>query len=565
METAAAAAPLAKDQASPPSASPSPDAPSPTDRPAYDVSLGFLRPILESVCSPDFRFTFAKVDSSGFDLDSLLRYPSLLDRNGGAKLEHIRAAQAQQRNQELARKVAQAAGRAEAEGVFGSGSLQLGGEPEVRQIGDGVAGMEPTELGSRDQQRQPIQPPSQHPLAGMNSADAAFGTGYPSMNSLSNFVLNGRGLGPSQTSQHHMLTKANAQPSTGIFERYPGVLAAAQQQPTETFRPAQHQQQQQHHHQHQLQHQHQHHHQHHQHQHHQHQHQHQQHHQHQHQHQHQLTAQSHARQASRFSFANDTGSATATVKPVANARFMAQQASMLPSSAGNNTHMTQGHHAQHHLGNQMYGSSIPIPPPGLKSATGIPVTGGSLFGQGQGLGGTFAGAPGFGNANLGHVEDKSDMLREMLRARGAATAAAAAAAAAAAGIGAGQAADPGKREFTSPFLQQFPSDSVAASASGSPGVSPGPQSGVHRGRGQRQRIRQQQRQQKKGKRQRHADTSSGDGGGVADLADPSILHARMQQQSGNPGLGQGLYGADAHGQGGFNHVSAMYGGGIGRW
>lgn len=182
------------------------------------------------------------------------------------------------------------------------------------------------------------------------------------------------------------------------------------------------------------------------------------------------------------------------MKPVANARFMAQQASMLPSSAGNNTHMAQGHHTQHHLGNQMYGSSIPIPPPGLKSATATPVSGGGLFGQSQGLGGTFAGAPGFGNANVGHADDKSDMLREMLRARGAATAAAAAAAAAA-GIGGGQAADPGK----------------------------------------------------------------------LDLADPSILHARMQQQSGNPGLGQGLYGAGAHGQGGFNHVSAMYGGGIGRW
>jgi CCR4-NOT transcription complex subunit 4 len=47
-----------------------------------------------------------------------------------------------------------------------------------------------------------------------------------------------------------------------------------------------------------------------------------------------------------------------------------------------------------------------------------------------------------------------------------------------------------------------------------------------------------------------------------DLADPSILQARMHQVGANTTAGQALYGSQ--GQGGYNH-SMMYGGGFNRW
>jgi len=51
--------------------------------------------------------------------------------------------------------------------------------------------------------------------------------------------------------------------------------------------------------------------------------------------------------------------------------------------------------------------------------------------------------------------------------------------------------------------------------------------------------------------------------GKLDLADPSILQARMQhQQQSNAGVGQGLFGGQA--QGGYN-PSMMYGTGFTRW
>ncbi|KAM5350543.1 hypothetical protein ACJ41O_007048 [Fusarium nematophilum] len=155
--------------------------------------------------------------------------------------------------------------------------------------------------------------------------------------------------------------------------------------------------------------------------------------------------QGHNRQSSRFSFASDNPSSATNVKLAANPRIMAQQSSMMP-----NTFQSQGN-------NQFYGTSMPGPPPGLKS-TGTPP---SMFGQ-------FAGA-GFGGA----PKDNSNELLQSLIGRSRA--------------GNSQAHDTGK----------------------------------------------------------------------LDLADPSILQARMQHQSqGNAGVGQGLFGG-GQSQGGYNH-NMMY-------
>ncbi|CAG8973220.1 hypothetical protein HYALB_00006389 [Hymenoscyphus albidus] len=234
--------------------------------------------------------------------------------------------------------------------------------------------------------------------------------------------------------------------------------------------------------------------------------------------------QGHNRQSSRYSFADQAGANSSSIKPSANPKLMAQQSSMMPS-----TH-PQG-------GNQFYGTSIQGPPPGLKS-TGTPPIGG-MFGQGHSFGGSMAGS------SFGAKESNNDMLRDMLRGRGNVG-------------GGGQPHDAGKREFMFPsFLQQYPSaSSTPAPALGLLASLYGPQTGAFHDFSQKQK--------KKGKKHRHANTSSSGGGGLVDLADPSILQARIQhQQQSNAGVGQGLFGGQA--QGGYNPM--MYGGGAGfaRW
>jgi CCR4-NOT transcription complex subunit 4 len=227
--------------------------------------------------------------------------------------------------------------------------------------------------------------------------------------------------------------------------------------------------------------------------------------------------QGHNRQSSRYNFSNDSSSGSSAIKPSANAKIMAQQSSMMPN---------------HQASNQFYGSSIPGPPPGLKS-TGTPPIGG-MFGQGHAFGGSMG-------TGFGIKENNNDMLRDMLRGRG--------------NIGGGQSHDTGKREFMFPsFLQQYPSASstpAPASSSGLMSSLYGPQTGpaFHDF---------SQKQKKKGKKHRHANTSSSGGGGLVDLVDPSILQARMQhQQQSNAGVGQGLFSGQA--QGGYN-PNLMYGG-----
>ncbi|KAL6352718.1 hypothetical protein LRP88_13190 [Fusarium phalaenopsidis] len=188
--------------------------------------------------------------------------------------------------------------------------------------------------------------------------------------------------------------------------------------------------------------------------------------------------QGHNRQSSRFSFANDNASSATNVKLAANPRIMAQQSSMMPSSF------------QSQSNNQFYGTSMPGPPPGLKS-TGTPP---SMFGQ---FGGGFGGAP---------KDNSTELLQSLINRRGA---------------GNNQAHDAGKPP-----------------ASGHPASLYGNQPGAFQDMGSKQK--------KKGKKHRHANTSSSGGSGLVDLADPSILQARMQHQSqGNAGVGQGLFGGQS--------------------
>ncbi|KAI0394252.1 hypothetical protein F5Y17DRAFT_458162 [Xylariaceae sp. FL0594] len=207
--------------------------------------------------------------------------------------------------------------------------------------------------------------------------------------------------------------------------------------------------------------------------------------------------QGHGRQHSRFNFANDAGNSSVSVKSTADPRFMAQQTSMMPS----------GYRGT----GQVFATSVSGPPPGLKS-TGTPPVGAGMFGQGHGFGGSNFGAGAKANPN--------DLLQSLIRNN------------------VGNQTHDGKREYMFPsFHNQFPSStSTPAPAPNLLATLYASQPGAFPDYGSKQK--------KKGKKQRHANTSSSGGSGLVDLADPSILQARMhhQQQGSSMGAGQGLFG-----------------------
>ncbi|RFU72262.1 ccr4-not transcription complex subunit 4 [Trichoderma arundinaceum] len=206
--------------------------------------------------------------------------------------------------------------------------------------------------------------------------------------------------------------------------------------------------------------------------------------------------QGHNRQSSRFSFMADSPPAATNLKFATNPRIMGQQSSMIPSSLQSSTN------------SHFFGSSMPAPPPGLKSTNTPP----NIFGQGFG-------GSGFGTATK---DSSGDLLQSLIsRSRG----------------GGNQPHDGGKREYMiSSFSNQYPppSTSTPAPTSGLLASLYGNHPGAFQDFGSKQK--------KKGKKHRHANTSSSGGSGLVDLADPSILQARMQHQSqSNTGVNQGVF------------------------
>ncbi|OQD61772.1 hypothetical protein PENPOL_c015G05805 [Penicillium polonicum] len=229
-----------------------------------------------------------------------------------------------------------------------------------------------------------------------------------------------------------------------------------------------------------------------------------------------------SRQSSRFSFANEVGS-----KNMPNARMLGQMQSSSPNPLSAPS-------PQHGLAaSGFYASGVQGPPPGLKTAGTPPISGGGMFAQGHGF------TSGLGG-NGGKQDPTPELMRELLRGRTGTN------------VGGLQGQEAAKREFMFPFLQQHNTPPPMTPVNGLLSSFYGPQAGVMPDSGG------PQKQKKKGKKHRHANTSSG-GGGVVDLADPSILQARMHQVGANATAGQALYGSQ--GQGGYN-PSMVYGGGI---
>ncbi|KAI9800931.1 MAG: transcriptional repressor general negative regulator of transcription subunit 4 [Piccolia ochrophora] len=458
-----------------------------------------LHDCLKSITSPQFKFIFAKSMFTPDEYDAIANHPPLFDPHGGAKRRAIREAEEKDRLKD----------DEQAQKVVQTATETQ--PDEVHASGSLQLGGEPED---RSENREPEGP--RDPFRS-SLPERLRATNQPPQQSLNvnalqgpNFAQNYRqngalsnlainGRGLTPSQQQHLLLlKSNSPQSSTFGDQLPQSLNQNQHQQSTAF---QNQAQQQ-------------------------------------------LSQGHGRQTSRYTFGNDPQSTSNYIKPAANATLMAQQSSMMPSGASNQGPAAQNQQhqqQQHQAGGQFYGNSMQGPPPGLKSAGTPPMSGGGMFSQGHGFASGLGGGLGLGGNN----ETKSEQYREALRTRGTAG-----------GGGMSQALDSGKRESMFPsFLQQYPTSSTPAPVPGHLGSLYGPQPGAFQDYGL-------QKQKKKGKKHRHANTSSFGGGGVVDLADPSILQARMQQQSGTS-AGQGLF--NGQGQGGYNPANMMYGGSFGRW
>lgn len=452
-----------------------------TVRPAPPRPTHPLELAMKTFTTSSYKFVFDRSLYTEDELKEIDSYPPLFDDRGGLVRYRMAKEQEQERQkQEEERNVIGAMSATEDDEAPGSGSLQLGGEPETQDDVNNTSGR------MSAQQRSAIQPPFG------SSSNIPFGG--------SNFLANNaasltRNFTPQQQHQLSLLRShsRNQQSPVNNSHFQPGYIGNTSLHHHQQSNPFQMQNQAFN------------------------------------------TAQGHGRQASRYTFANDSASASTAVKPTANPQLMAQQAAMMPSNQ--NKHF-QNQQLQSNIHGSHFYSGVQGPPPGLKSSGTPPISGGGMFGQGHGFASAMGGA-GFGG-NVGGKNTNDDLMRELLRTRN--------------GSINGQGSDIGKREFKLPFTQQpMTSDAPASSLVSS---LYGPQVGGHYG----YQDHHLQKQKKKGKKHRHANTSSSGGGGIVDLADPSILQARMHHGA----AGQGPFGAQ--GQGGYNPNSMLYGGGYGgRW
>lgn len=241
--------------------------------------------------------------------------------------------------------------RLEADQHVASQALAAMDMDETMESGSLQLGGEAEERAEFDSRQHIIRPPSQSTVS-----SAAPGLGPNYMSSANPSALNGRG-NPSQQQQQYLLHQLKSASPSLQNQAYNGpATAASVAQPIQSG----------------------------------------------------AHGQGHNRQTSRFSFANDSASASASVKPVANAKLMNQQSSMMPPQ-----HINQFNPlAQPQTGSQFHTSAVQGPPPGLK-ATGTPPVGG-MFGQGHGFA---TGGPGYGTSMSGRTAT-DEMMRELLRSRG---------------------------------------------------------------------------------------------------------------------------------------------------
>ena len=463
-----------------------------TREPDKRPSLLALERAVKLVAECSFKWSLDRDLYDSETLNLIDNYPPLIDSHGGVVRHAMKAHQEEERlkEEEEKRTILQAMSATEDEDNLASGSLQLGGEPETQEGQNAQLNL----FGNSRRNDQ------QHRGFGLSSGTAQpFDSQVSLGHDLSNLTLGGRNL-TTQQQQQLSLLKSNTQPLETMSDQFNrGVGGNTSHHQPQLSNPFQLQNQ------------------------------------------HLNSLSGHGRQASRYTFANDSGTAPAAVKPTTNAQLIAQQSAMMPP---NNTKAFTTQASQQPGMHTNFYSGIQGPPPGLKSSGTPPISGGGMFGQGHGFASAMGGSLSFGGGNLGGKNSNDDLMRDFLRTR--------------AGGGNGLGPESGKREYMFLSFLQKSSTSTSSStpAPGLPSSLYGSQLGALSG--YQDHMKQQK---KKGKKHRHANTSSSGGGGTVDLADPSILQARMH----HGGTGQGPYGG-AQSQGGYNSHNLMYGNGYGgRW
>ncbi len=439
--------------------------------------------VMKTVLSSSFKFTFDRSIYTEEELKEIDAFPPLFDANGGLVRYRIEKEREQERlkQEEDERNALGALSTADEDENPASGSLQLGGEPETQDRPNDIS-------GQTNPERSAIQPP--YPSSA-SSGNMLFSGSQFFSNQSTNLPFNIRSLTPQQ--QQQMLQQRTASNhQSPINNQYQHSNSQHHHQPSNPFQtqtPG-------------------------------------------------LGVPGHTRQASRYTFAHDSTSASAGINPT-NAQLIAQQSAMIPTNQGK---MFQNQAPQQsNLHTSHFYSGVQGPPPGLKSSGTPPISGGGMFAQGHGFTSAVGASFGLSRASGGNKMVGNDelIMRELFRGRN--------------GVINGQGADVGKREFNILSSVTQPKTSNATSASSLLSSFYGSQLVAYNGH----QDASLQKQKKKGKKHRHANTSSSGGGGIVDLADPSILQARMH----HGGAGQGQFGAQ--GQGGFNSNSMIYGGGYG--
>jgi len=240
----------------------------------------------------------------------------------------------------------------------------------------------------------------------------------------------------------------------------------------------------------------------------------------------------HQRNASRYSFANES-SASTSVKPVGNPKLLSQQSSIMPPVGSN--HFGAQHQQPH--GSSFYTTNVQGPPPGLRTTGTPPVSGGMTFGQGHGFatGGIQYSAGASRNSN-------EEMMRNLLVQRRDAPGA--------------PGADQAKREYSSfPTNNTYGSSQPGAfpTATGSLAASGAFPTGPPSNYSLSSFSGEEKRGKKKTKRHKHNNPSSSSGGTNLNLGDVDHMGSAARFGSaGGAGFGQAagdLYSSGMHGGG----------------
>ena len=294
-------------------------------------------------------------------LDAIAKLPPLIDNHGGIirlSMKHQQDVERQKLEEEQAQ--LQGTQPAEEDEVLASGSLQLGGEPETAEERKDGSGQAISVRGAANAGGPGI------------AANQQYNSHSSLLNDLSTIGLGERSMTPQQQ-QNLALLKNNRPGQDAGFDQFQrGPSGNTSQHQSQLSNPFQNQNQQ-------------------------------------------LSALSrHARQSSRYTFANDTSSASTAITPATNAQLLAQQSAMMPPNQQKSfPGQTQ---VPPNLQTSFY-SGVQGPPPGLKSSGTPPISGGGMFGQGHGFAKAMGGSASYGFNNAMGKGNNDDLLRDIIRSR----------------------------------------------------------------------------------------------------------------------------------------------------